>query len=320
MREDALSWLSPIGWGQATYPYHLDRWWPLLLSLGAATLAVGAAVALLDHRDHGAGLLPGRPGRVQAPRSLGSAPGLAWRLQRSTVAGWTGGIVVSGLAFGSLVRATEDLLDGAPGAAADLPIDPERFTDSFLALVLTMLALLASAMAVSLALRARSEEVDGRAEAVLATATSRASWAGGHVAVALVGSAVALLLGALLTGLAAVATGTTGGARLVGDLLLGAALHVPAVWLLAGVAVLASGVSARVAPVAWASLGWAVLVLVLTGVDLPGWALDLSPMTHVPDVPFEEATAGGPLVLLGLAAALVAAGLAAWRRRDLSLG
>jgi ABC-2 type transport system permease protein len=114
VRDDALSWLSPIGWGQATYPYHLDRWWPLLLCLGTAGVAVGVALALLDRRDHGAGMLPGRPGRPHAPRSLGGPLGLAWRLQRGTVAGWTAGIVVSGLAFGSLVRATEDLLEGPP--------------------------------------------------------------------------------------------------------------------------------------------------------------------------------------------------------------
>ena len=143
-----------------------------------AAAAVGVALLLLDRRDHGAGMLPGRPGRAHASRSLGSPLGLAWRLQRGTVAGWTAGIVVSGLAFGSLVRATEDLLEATPEAAADLPIDPARFTDSFLSLVLSMLAVLAAATGVALALRARAEETEGRAEAVLATATSRVSWAG----------------------------------------------------------------------------------------------------------------------------------------------
>jgi ABC-2 type transport system permease protein len=93
------------------------------------------------------------------------------------------------------------------------------------------------------------------------------------------------------------------------------------VWLLAGLAVLASGLSARAAQLAWAGLGWAAFVLLLgAGLDLPRWALGRSPMEHVPAVPFEDAAAAGPLVLLVLAALLVAGGLLAWRRRDLSLG
>lgn len=321
VRADALSWLSPVGWGQATYPYHLDRWWPLLIGLAAAAAATVASLLLLDRRDHGAGLLPDRPGPATASRRLGSPLGLAWRLQRGSVAGWTAGLLVSAAAFGSLVRATEDLLEGTPDAAADLPVDPDRFTDSFLALVLSMLALLASAMAVALALRARGEELDGRAEPVLATATSRLRWAGAHVVVALLAPALALLLAAAVTGASALATGTAGGAGLVGRLLLGAALLVPAVWVLTGLAVLLSGLSARGAALAWAGVGWAVLALVLgESLGLPGWATDLSPFSHVPAVPFEDAAVAGPLVLTAVAAAAVVLGFAAWRRRDVATG
>jgi len=321
VQENALSWLSPVGWGQATYPYHLDRWWPLLLSLVAAGLLVLLALALLERRDHGAGMLPSRRGRATAGRGLGSPLGLAWRLTRGTVVGWTVGLAVNGLALGSLVAATEDLLEATPDAVEDMPIDPARFTDSFLALVVTMTAVLAGAMAVAIALRARGEEVDGRAEAVLATATSRRAWAGGHVVVALVGSALALLLGAALTGVSAVVTGTDGGAGLVGDVVRAAVLHVPAVWVLAGVAVLLSGLSARLGPLAWVALGWTAFVLLLgPNLDLPSWAVALSPMDHVPSAPLEEPDAAGPLALLALAGALVAVGLTAWRRRDLQLG
>jgi ABC-2 type transport system permease protein len=44
-----LSWLSPLGWGQQTAPYVLDRWWPLALlgsdggRRGGRLLAVGPA-------------------------------------------------------------------------------------------------------------------------------------------------------------------------------------------------------------------------------------------------------------------------------------
>ena len=138
---------------------------------------------------------------------------------------------------------------------------------------------------------------------------------------ALLAPALALLLGALVTGLTAVATGTAGGASLVGDVVVGGLLSVPAAWVLAGLAVLLSGISVR-AGCRWPGrgLGWTVFVLLFAdGLGLPGWALGLSPLHHVPAVPLEEPAAGGPLVLAGVAVALVAAGLLAWRRRDVAL-
>ncbi|HET6481790.1 MAG TPA: hypothetical protein VFG35_17395 [Actinoplanes sp.] len=43
----ALSWASPLGWGQRTFPYSADRWWPVVLSLAFTTLLVATAVLLL---------------------------------------------------------------------------------------------------------------------------------------------------------------------------------------------------------------------------------------------------------------------------------
>ena len=53
--DGTLSWLSPIGWGQAMRPFAGERWWPLALSLVAAAALVGGAFALRARRDEGAG-------------------------------------------------------------------------------------------------------------------------------------------------------------------------------------------------------------------------------------------------------------------------
>ena len=53
-----LSWFSPIGWGQRTFPYSGDRWWPLLLPVAISVLLMAAATLLLERRDFGAGLIP----------------------------------------------------------------------------------------------------------------------------------------------------------------------------------------------------------------------------------------------------------------------
>ena len=74
-----LTWLSPLGWTELTRPYTSDRWWVLALPLALTAAATAAAYVLAVLRDHGAGLLPDRPGRPAASAWLRAAgrPGLA---------------------------------------------------------------------------------------------------------------------------------------------------------------------------------------------------------------------------------------------------
>ena len=44
----ALSWVSPIGWAQRTYPYVDNRWWPLLIPAVLVAALIAAALALLE--------------------------------------------------------------------------------------------------------------------------------------------------------------------------------------------------------------------------------------------------------------------------------
>ncbi len=63
-----LSWLSPLGWVELTRAFGSagERWWVLMLPLATSAALVAAAFALAAWRDHGAGLLPDRPGRPAA--------------------------------------------------------------------------------------------------------------------------------------------------------------------------------------------------------------------------------------------------------------
>lgn len=74
----ALSWASPIGWYQAMHPYSGLRWWPGLLLVVGAVLAVGLAVLLFERRDLGSGVLADRPGPTRARPGLRSGFALAW--------------------------------------------------------------------------------------------------------------------------------------------------------------------------------------------------------------------------------------------------
>ncbi|MEU8242369.1 ABC transporter permease [Actinoplanes missouriensis] len=312
----ALSWASPIGWGQRTLPFGPGRWWPLLLMLGTAIALVLLATTALDRRDFGAGLVRPRLGRPRASRALSGPSALAWRLQRGSVIGWVAGVGLLGMAYGSLGDSIEEYIRDNPEVAAYLPGGAADVVDAYLALTVTMGALLAAAFGVAATLRARAEETSGRAELVLATATSRRRWLAGQFGVALIGSALVLAAAGFGEGLA---YGLTVGDPGQAGRMTGAALvYLPAVWAVIAVPVLGLGWWARAAAVAgWAVLGYcAVVELFADSFELPDWTQRASPFTHLPAAPLEAVTAGPLIVLTAVVAVLVAAGFAGFARRD----
>jgi ABC-2 type transport system permease protein len=313
--DGALSWLSPMGWAQATRPYAGDRWWALLLLAGASIVLVAIAFALLGIRDLGGGLVPPRPGPPEAAPALGHPEGLALRLQRGTLIAWTAGLAATAVAYGSIAQDINDFI-GDNDALEDLLAQTGgSLVDSYLGTTMLTMAVIAGGFAISAALRLRSEETQGRAETLLATAMSRRRWAVSHLAVALGGSALIMAVTGLVVGL-------TYGIS-VSDLdqvgrLLGAGLaFVPALWVLVGVAFALFGLVPRAVVAAWAVLvGCLVVAMFGALIGLPQWALDLSPFQHVPQMPAAGFELTPILVLTAVAAGLLGVGFAAFDRRD----
>lgn len=316
VRGGALSWLSPIGWGQRTLPYVGDRWWPLLLPVGFSALLGAAAVTLLRRRDVGAGLVPPRPGRPAASPVLSTSIALAWRLQRGALIGWLAGLTLLGVAYGSIGDSIEQYVADNPEIAQFLAGGAADVVDGYLATTVALIALLAAAYGVNCVLRLRSEETSGRAEPLLATATSRLTWLAGHLSVALAGTALVLPAAGFGEGLAyGLTVGDPGQAVRVAGVALA---YLPAVWLVVGVVVLALGWLPRPAAiVAWAAFGYcAVIALFADSFDLPGWSRRGSPFAHTPQVPLEDPRLTPLAVVLVVAAALTVGGYAGLRRRD----
>jgi ABC-2 type transport system permease protein len=312
-----LSWLSPIGWAQQVRPFAGDRWWVLLYLVVFAVLVSVAAYALNAQRDHGAGLLAQRPGRPAAGARLSTPLALAFRLHRGGLIGWLVGVALGGLLMGSIASQVGDLVDTPEARDMIMKLGGERgITDAFLSAEMSILGLVVAAYGISTALRLRAEETALRAEPILATRISRVRWAASHVTVAIVGSTLLLAAVGVFAGIAhGAATGDMGA---LGRVLVAALVQLPAVWVLTGITVLVFGFAPALVMAGWGAL---VLFLLLGQLgpifELPRWAMDLSPFTHTPKLPGGELTAT-PLVWLTLvAAALIAAGLAGFRRRDL---
>jgi ABC-2 type transport system permease protein len=312
------SWLSPIGWLQQVRAFADERWWVLGLMVATVAALVSLAHVMVARRDVDAGLLPVRSGHAGAAAGLGSPLGLAWRLQRGTLVGWAVAVAVWSAVIGAVAESSGDLLQGnaqmkqilsALGGAEDV-------MDAYLAAVLSVLGLAAAAFAATAALRLRSEETALRAEPVLATGVRRRAWASSHLVFAIAGPAVLLVVAGLVMG-------TVHGLQ-TGDLatqvprLIGAALvQLPAAWVFAALAMLLFGTAPRASTAVWAALVTCLLIGQLGPVlQLDQWVLDLSPFTHVPQLPGAELTWTPLLWLTALALALTVAGLAGFRRRD----
>jgi ABC-2 type transport system permease protein len=89
------------------------------------------------------------------------------------------------------------------------------------------------------------------------------------------------------------------------------------VWLPAAVTVALFGLAPRFSPVAWGVLvGFVALYLIGSLSGFPQWVLDLEPFAHTPLVTAGAFTPVPLLCLLAIDVALIALGLAAFRRRD----
>ena len=312
------SWLSPIGWAQQIRPYAGDRWLLALLPLAFGVTLVCLAIAVIRHRDIGSGLLPQRRGPARAGRLLSTPLGLAWRLQRAAFLGWLAAFVLLSIVVAQVLTRIGDML-GSP-VARQLIIalgGVDEVAEAFLAVELSFVAVSASAYGISATLRLTSEESAARADPVLSTPVGRIQWAASHLVIAVGGTGVLMLACGVALGLVRLAQSDDPGA--FGSNVLAALVRLPAVWVLIGLTVALYGLAKRATPIAWAVLVGTFLASEIGPLlDLPRWIRDLSPFTHVPNLPSGEVTAGPVLALLAVAAALAAAGLWALRHRDLT--
>jgi ABC-2 type transport system permease protein len=308
-----LSWLSPIGWLTHVFPYEQNAAWPLLLALLFSVVTVAGGVRLLGRRDLGAGLIAPRPGRAAAVASLRSPLALAWRLHRGLLIAWTFGFAVLGLVFGGVGSSVDDLADGNQ-AVTDLFAHlggRSGLIASYFASIAGIVGLIAACYAVQATLRLRDEEQTGHAEIVLSTAVSRTALLGSHLVFSLLGPAVALLAEGLVAGV-------TYGQGEVGAIIAGTLLQLPAVWVLAAVAVLLFGLRPRWSLVAWGAPAICLLILLVgETLQLNQYVLDISPFTHIPHLPGGGVPATPLVTLTAVAVVLAALGAVGLRRRGI---
>jgi ABC-2 type transport system permease protein len=311
-----LSWYSPLAWSNQTRPYVDGRWWPLLLSVGLAVAAAAVGYALSARRDVGAGLVPARIGEPVAAPWLRSPLAVAFRLQRASLIWWTVALSVFGFMFGGLGDQIADPEDMSERRIEMFGGSVDTLLDGYLGVITLFTAAIAGIMVVLGVQAVRSEETKGRAEPVLATATSRWAWFGSYLAVVSLGLVGLLLVAGFATGTGAAVS--VGDGSYIWDMTMAHLAHAPGVLVLLGIAALLFGVLPRTIGVTWVVLGYSLFVgLFGTIMDLPRWAHNLSPIEHIGQPPLDRISWSAAMILLVVAAGLMATGLAGFRRRDL---
>jgi ABC-2 type transport system permease protein len=311
-----LAYASFLGWAERVSPFGENRLWLVLPAVATMAALLVVADLLLQRRDLGSGLLAARPGPSRASSVLGSPLGLAWRLQRGAVLGWTIGYAVLGLVVGSIARSV-DQIASSPGIAEmfrKLSGGHGSLLEVFLGTEIRFLAVGAAAFGIATSLRLRSEEAAGRAEVALATRVGRWTWLSSHVLVAVLGSLWLLVVMGLSAGLSGGAVSDVG----VAQVLPAALATAPAVLVCVALTVLLFGLVPLWTPAAWGLLAAFVLIGELGPlVSLPGWAMGLSPFDHLGSLPGGDADVAGLVGLLVVTLVAGATGYAAFRRRDL---
>ncbi|TCC66539.1 multidrug ABC transporter permease [Kribbella pittospori] len=314
---DWATWLTPLGWLEKTGPATDNNPWPLLLCLALAVVLVAAAFVLQGRRDFGQGLIASRPGPAEAG-IVGTVWGLAFRLNRGSLIAWLIAFAGLGLVFGNLATSIGDIVADNPamaGIIASGATSTDELTFAFLVTILQIIAIIAAVMGVQVILRIYAEEIDYRVEPLLAGSLRRHTYLASNVLVALAGSAVALLVAGVGLGLVASARDD---AVAVGDVVRQALVTIPAVWVLIGLAVATVGAAPTRRLVAWLGIV-ATFGLTILGptFNLPDWALDISPLRHVPNVTAASPDWTGLAWLCGIAVLFTTIGFVGYRRRDI---
>ncbi|MGA7206367.1 MAG: ABC transporter permease [Specibacter sp.] len=309
----ALSWFSPIGWGQNMRPFAQDTWWPFLALLALAVAGCVLALRIETRRDLGMGLMPARPGPARATALLASPLGLSLRLQRATLISWLLGAVVAGLFFGSVAKAMTSILDPSNSFAKAFLGGSQDMLNGILGTFVLFNAMLAGAFAIQSLSGARTEEAGGRLESQLAGSLARTRWLGAHVLVAGVGSAVMLLVGGYLTG------ASSDGAATGSAMAWASFAYWPAVLLMMGVLLFLNGFLPRLSvSLGWAVYGLSVVIAMFGGLfSLSESVIRATPFGAVPRLPAEDFRLLPIVVLTVIAVVLATLGMWRFRTRDI---
>jgi ABC-2 type transport system permease protein len=310
---------SPLGLVERSEIYVSNYLWPEIVLVMVGLVICLVAFILSTYRENGRGMLPSRAGRARASVFLRGGLGLSWRLSRGTMFAWAVLVFIFAAAYGSIFGDIDAFVANNSMYQVILGIGEGKANvmDPVIATMTLIMSITATIPVVIGALRLKVEEDRNRMEQLLVGSVSRVRLIIGEAVICALLAVVLQLLSAL---------GMWSAAALVMDeprgfvLYLGAALSfLPAMLVFVGLGIFIVGVVPRLSALIWVYLIYAFFVGFLGDVfALPEWAEKLSVFGLLSRYPVDAIEPVRVVALCVLALALVAAGAAAYRRRDLA--
>ncbi|MCZ2258147.1 ABC transporter permease [Sporosarcina sp. G11-34] len=314
---EALSWISPLGWVLGSEVYVNNYWWPILLTVGVAVVLVIFALYLNAIRDLESGFLPSKPGKKYASFFLQSPLGLTLRLQRTGLIAWAVGMFILGASYGSVLGDLNAFFSGNDMLEKLLtPVQGFSLTEQFLTMLMSIMAMFCTIPALLAVLKLIGEEKKHRTDHLLSRAVSRTRLMGGSLVISVVVAFAMVSFTALGLWSAAMTTMENGIA--FGILYRAAIVYLPAVWIMIGVAVLLIGFAPKWTGLIWIYLFYSFIVVYLGGLfQFPEWVGKLSPFGQIPRLPVEDMDIMRVSVLALIAVVLTVVGFVGYNRRDI---
>ncbi|TKC16184.1 ABC transporter permease [Robertmurraya kyonggiensis] len=318
LSNEALSWLSPLGWVTKAEVYSSNNWGPIVLMLAVAILLFVIANYLNSIRDLEQGFIASRPGKRNASRLLQSPIGLAFRLQRTGFISWAIGMYVLGASYGSIFGDLESFFEGNEMYQQMLQLsEGASLVEQFIPTLMVVISLIATIPPIMAINKLRGEEKKGRLDHLLGRAVSRSRLLGSYLILSVVNGFVMLSLSAIglwSAGNAVVENGMDFG------MLFGAAfVYYPAMLVMIGLAAFLNGFLPKQTSLVWIYILYSFFVLYLGNMmQFPNWVGQLSPFGHVPQVPIEDATFMPLFILSVIAVGLMILSFIGFRKRDIA--
>lgn len=307
---NTLTWLSPVGWGEEMAPWAQNRGWLIIpiIILTAALIAV--AFVIESHRDYGSGVLKDKKGKSEAKPLMRRSWGLILHLYKGSIIGWSIGVVLAGLMFGSVATSMLSLISNA-----NVPMLKGSGIKALMGLLLCFIGLVSVVLPMLIMTGLRSDEAKGLTESQLSGGISRDRLILDRFVVGSCATALLLILGGFSFGLSygAVANDMSQTWKLAIDALI----YLPGIMAIMGVIVLLFGLIPRATiPVTWFLYGAMYFdVLLSDALKLPKWAANIMPFIGTPRIPYQKFDAS-VFGYLAAAVIFVLLGMIGLRKRD----
>jgi polyether ionophore transport system permease protein len=313
-----LRWLTPLGWAEEVRPFTGAQPAALLLSAAGAAILIGGARWIEARRDIGDGLVHSSDSKEPNLTLLSSPLAEALRDEWGRLAVWLIGSGAFGAITGLLAQSVTDVnvSQGLNEQLQKLGSGSLTTASGYIAFTFLFFILVVCLFGSSQIAATRHEEAEEQLETLFSQPVSRRRWLAGRLLLAGGGAAALALVVGLFTWVGAAAAGADVS---FGDMMGAGANCLPIALLFLSLGALAFAIVPRATAGIAYGLVLVAFVWQLFGslLDLPSWAVNLTPFHQVGLVPAQSFKAGAALVMLVIAAVAMVAAVRVFERRDL---